>query len=78
LTKNEYDFVTKESSLTRFSPYSSNMLEILLAHDAAPDAGCKRCGLTAMDVVVNAKNWGAEDILRRYGATRHSLGQPHS
>jgi ankyrin repeat protein len=45
-------------------------LEILLALGAEVDASCERCGITALEVAIEAENLRAENILRRYGATR--------
>lgn len=57
------------------SPYSSNVLEILLEHHAAADASCKRCGMTALDAAMVVQNGRIESVLREHGAIRHSVAE---
>lgn len=72
----KYDFATTGGSWDMPSPYSTDVLEILLAHGAAADASCKRCGTTALDAAMVAGNEPVEVTLRKHYATRHAVTEP--
>ncbi|GAB7326463.1 hypothetical protein MBLNU13_g10467t1 [Cladosporium sp. NU13] len=74
----KYDFAMTGGSWDSASPYRSDVLEILLAHDAAVNASCKRCGTTALDAAMVAGNEPVEATLRKHGATRHTVAEPKS